>query len=126
MLQFNCFFKYRRHFHWDQSARGGAAGQLLQAEAFLSETFCERNFRKRGQAAQVADAPAVEDFEQAGGGFFLVFFQTISCESSYKQNFRRQAAQLLGFFVCRNDGDAGKAASGEQGRIGIGSYSDVG
>ena len=72
MLQFDGFFKYQRRFHRDQRARSGAPRQLLQAQAFLSETFAERNFRQCGQGVQIADAPAVEGFEQTVGGFFLI------------------------------------------------------
>ena len=39
MFQFDGFFKYLRCFYGDQSARGSAARQLLQTQAFLSETF---------------------------------------------------------------------------------------
>src|SRR5690348_16842478 len=44
MLEFNCFFKYQRHFYWNQRAGGGATSQLLQAQAFLSETFAKSDF----------------------------------------------------------------------------------
>ena len=85
MLQFDGFFKDRGRFHGNKSARSGATGQSLQAQAFLSEALAKRNFRQSGQSMQVAYAPAVEGFEQAVGGFFLISFQTVG-----KQNFCRQ------------------------------------
>ena len=39
VLQFNGFFEHHRRFDGNQGAGNGAAGQLLQAQALLSQTF---------------------------------------------------------------------------------------
>ena len=134
MLQFDGFFKYRWRFHGHQCTRAAPRAELLQAQALLSETLAERNFRQRGQGAQVADAPAAEGFEQAIGGFFFFIFQ---CDRG--TNFHGQRAQMFRFFASRELGDAcagggaratqpcaTQSAGGEQGRVGIGSYGDIG
>jgi hypothetical protein len=77
VLEFDGFLKYQRFFHRNQSAGRRATSQLLQAQAFLSEALDERNFRQRGQGAQVANSPAVEGFEQAVRLFLFFFFELI-------------------------------------------------
>ncbi len=126
MLQFDGFFKNQRRFYGDQSARGGAPRQLLQTQTFLPETLAERNFRQRGQGAQVTDAPTGECFQQTIGGFFLISIETIFFQMVREQHFQQQWAQSRCFLAWRDHRHAVKTASGERGCVGIGSDGDVG
>ena len=103
----------------NQRSGSAATRQLLQANAFLSQALAERDIGQSRQSAKISNAPALEYFQKLDG--------VLGCPPSpRKQNFQRKIAQLLGFLSFGNHDHAGKAVSGQHGRIRIGGHGNVG
>ncbi len=66
-IEIEFFFEMHAGFGKDEGTAGGPASELMQTNAFLSQTFGEIERRKRGQVAAGADAPTVERFQQFSG-----------------------------------------------------------
>ena len=92
-VQFEPFFEVLRRLGQQQRARAFAAGDGMQTNSFLPDTFRKRKHRQRCESLAGSHAPAIENV-----GKFL----------AGRKHADRKRFQKTAFFAFRNDGRSGQ------------------